>query len=163
MRSEVLAAAESRGVSAGLRAGGAVAVLAALKAALDGDGFAYPARLVAAMWYGTPALISSMGADAVGLGTHMAFSAALGAAFCSLGGRRGRRRWLAGLAFGAAIWGLMAFALLPLLNPTMGGRIALRPGTWLSLHLIFGLCLARALRRSTGLASGSAGDSAVAC
>lgn len=136
------------GARAGLEAGVVVAVVAAILGAIEGSGPGYAAKLIAGVWYGTPALISGADGVLVGLATHLALSAALGAAFVSWARPTLARGsvWIAGLTFGAAVWLTATFALMPLLDSVMRLRLALVPGTWLCLNLLFGLCLAARAR-----------------
>ena len=136
------------GAAEGLQAGVIVAVIAAALAALEGSGAGYPAKLAAGVWLGTPALISGAGGVAAGCATHLAVSAELGRLFVWWARPTLSRPsvWVAGLAFGAAAWLFATYAALPLIDPTMRVRVAIVPGSWLSLHLLFGLALARAAR-----------------
>ncbi len=140
------------GVRAGLRAGLIVAVAAALRWAAQGDGPAYPAKLVAAAWLGTPALISGTVAATAGLTVHLALAALLGSLFVWWARPfiDATSRWLvAGLAYGVALWLGATYLALPAFDPTMRMRMMLEPASWLALHALFGVSLAAAARAAT--------------
>jgi hypothetical protein len=56
---------------------------------------------------------------------------------------------MGGVAFGVAIWAVMTFGGLPLLNPMMRERVAMMPAIWFVAHVAFGMGVgsAPALRR----------------
>lgn len=142
------------GTAAGLVAGLAMLLAAAIGSAAEGLGVGLPARLVAATWYGVPALVGGPLVIAVGIATHLAGAALLGIAFAGLGrGRRARTAAGYGLVFGVAVWAVMTHVVLPLVNPVMRDRVVgLTPGWWLVQHLVFGgaLFLTPLLRRALG-------------
>jgi hypothetical protein len=132
------------GVSAGLFAAAIMAVIGMLQAATVGSGMLSPLRGAAALFQGTGALIGGPVSVLLGAATHFAvYGVLFGLLFSGLTGRsRPTLGW--GLSFGFGLWLAMTFIALPLLNPVLRDRVALWPGTWLVLHLIYGACIAMA-------------------
>jgi len=133
------------GVAAGIIAGIVMAVWAMTTSAITGAGFWIVPQLIAGMFYGPLTLVR--GATTVVIGTliHVVVSAGFGALFALMVGWRAGAdgRMLAwGLAYGLAIWLVMSFGVLPLVNPTMSARVALTPVNWFFEHLLFGVVLA---------------------
>ena len=46
---------------------------------------------------------------------------------------------MAGAAFGVAIWAVMTFGGLPILDPMMRERVAMMPVAWFIAHVAFGM------------------------
>lgn len=135
----------SGGAAAGLRAGLVMGLLLCAKTAADGSGFWLPMRAIAALWRGAPALLGGAPTIALGVGTHLVTAALLGGIFASLLGRGARPRAALGLglAYGAVVWAVMTFAVVPAFDPVLARRLALMPVWWLSAHLAYGALLMR--------------------
>lgn len=156
VQEEALHAPPSRGIlrggaSAGIVAGIIMAALFVAHAAAVGAGAAAPARMVAASLLGVRALVSGPGAIVLGAVLHLFVSAFWGIIFASLI-RRSTPPSIAsweGILFGVAVWAVMTFVALPVLDPVMEARVALSPVAWLFAHIVYGVCLlgTPALRR----------------
>ena len=143
----------SAGAVAGIVAGVVMAGWAMLFSAYTAAGFWLPPQLIAATVFGPVAMVRGMEAVLIGVLLHVVVSAGFGILFALMTGWRplgGGELIVAGLAYGAAIWAVMTFGILPLVNPTMSARVALEPANWLFQHLLFGalLALLAPLRRS---------------
>lgn len=129
------------GALAGLFASGVMAAVWMLLAYSQGDAWR-PIKLIAATVMGEAA---AGGAGfqplpvVAGLAIHFAFGTALGIFFAWLGGFLNIGAAMAwGFVFGLAIWVIMQFGLLPVLNPSMA---ALSPIPFAVSHALFGLSL----------------------
>lgn len=129
------------GAIAGLIAGIVMAMIAMVRAAAMGAGATTPVKEIAALVLGVQALIGGMGTLMIGLVIHLVFSVVLGAIFAGLiGAMAPAKAFGFGIAYGITVWAAMTFGLLPWTNPTMAARVAMTPGSWFVLHLIFGGC-----------------------
>lgn len=139
------ASAVAGGVVAGLIAGMAMEIVAMVHAWAIGAGFWLPAYMIAALWYGEPALIGGADVIIVGMLTHFATAAAFGLLFGLIVGRdfSTGAALVAGLVYGVAIWAVMTYVTLPLFNSVMYERApSMMPGMWFILHLVYGAFLA---------------------
>ena len=138
------------GVVAGIIGGMLMAMIMMMSTAANGMGFLAPLRLIAATFHGKEAMAGG-GPLLTGLMIHMMTSMVSGVIFASIVGRRLTlpQALMAGGAFGIAIWVVMTFGGLPLLNPIMRERVVMMPVAWFIAHLGFGMGLgaAPALRR----------------
>lgn len=86
------------------------------------------------------------------LGTilHLGFSIGLGTFFsrlilCHVPGdpnqRSGDRTLVSGVFFGAAVWAVMTYLVLPWLNPAFRNWVQAEPARWCLMHLVFGALL----------------------
>lgn len=134
------------GIRVGLSAGLVMALAGMFVSAATGAGFWTPMRLLAASLMGVDALIGGFGAILLGLVLHFAVAAFWGVVFTALVDRdlTADRALVAGLVFGVAVWAVMTYAGLPLLDRTMLPRVKLAPATWFVMHLVYGVCLWRA-------------------
>ena len=128
------------GVVAGIVGGLLMAMIMMIATAAGGMGLLAPLRLIAATFYGKEAMAGG-GALTVGLMVHMMNSMVFGVLFAWIAGRRlaAPQAVMAGVAFGLAIWAVMTFAGLPMLNPMMRERVAVMPVAWFIAHLAFGM------------------------
>ena len=128
------------GIVAGIIGGIVMAAFSMVHAAMVGVGFWTPLRLIAATTSGVDALIGGGGILIWGLMIHMMVSAMYGVILAALLPRRAGTAagFGIGLAYGVAVWAVMTFIGLPLVNSTMQARIALMPGWWFFEHLLFG-------------------------
>jgi hypothetical protein len=138
------------GVVAGIIGGMLMAMIMMMATAAGGMGLFAPLRLIAATFYGKDAMAG--GAPLiVGLIVHMMNSMVFGVIFAWIAGRRRAAfpALMAGVAFGVAIWAVMTFGGLPMLNPMMRERVVMMPVAWFIAHLAFGMGVssASALRR----------------
>jgi hypothetical protein len=135
----------SGGAAAGLRAGLVIGLLMCAKTGLDGSGLFLPMRAIAGLWLGAPALLGGPKAALLGAATHLVTAALLGGIFAAGLGRAATARaaFWRGLAFGAGVWLVMTYAVVPAFDPVLARRLALAPGWWLSLHLVYGGLLGR--------------------
>ena len=85
----------------------------------------------------------SAGAGLVALGAvlHLLTAALLGVVFTGFlaRGRRGVPAVLSGIAYGCAVFVLMTFVVLPVVDSALVSRVAVMPGVWLAAHVLFGL------------------------
>ena len=125
----------------------AMALAAMAVAALTGRGALTPLRLPAGTFFGQAAM-AGVGPVVVGTIVHLVTGIALGVVFALLlrGFRPGLVLW--GMAFGALVWLLAEFALLPLVNPVMDTHTP--PLLYLVDHLVFGAVLGSYLAAGTG-------------
>jgi hypothetical protein len=132
------------GAATGLLAGVFMALVAMVKSAILELGVWLPMKQIAAVFWGVEALIGGAGAAAVGALIHLAVSAAWGILFAAMVGprTRGGTALAFGLAYGALVWMVMAFFVLPLVNPVMSARTELITFPFFLYHLIFGAVLA---------------------
>ena len=135
------------GVVAGIIGGMLMAMIMMMATAAGGMGFLAPLRLIAATFYGKNAMTGD-GPLIVGLMIHMMNSIVLGMIFAWIAGRRlpAVQALMAGVAFSLAIWAVMTFGGLPMLNPIMRERVAMMPVTWFIAHLAFGMGVGSAPR-----------------
>lgn len=146
----------SEGIAAGgglsgVLAGGAMMLTLMTVSASLGQGFWTPLELVGGTLLGLNAVLGGFWAGAVGLALHLSASAAWGMLFASLLSREttaGQAFW-SGLVYGVAVWAVMTYIGLPVLDRTMEPRVNLIQGAWFACHLLYGACLAwtPALRR----------------
>jgi hypothetical protein len=138
------------GVVAGIIGGMLMAMIMMVATAAGGMGLLAPLRLIAATFYGKDAMTGG-GPLIVGLMVHMMNSMVFGVLFAWTAGRRlaALPALMAGVAFGVAIWAVMTFGGLPMLNPMMRERVAMMPVVWFVAHVAFGMGVgsAPALRR----------------
>lgn len=128
------------GLFAGLIAGIVMAMVAMIRASALGLGFWLPVKQIAALWYGTQALIVGAGAIWAGLLSHMMMSVLFGILFGAAVGRdiSVGGSFAAGLVYGIVIWAVMTWIVLPFANEVMLERVTLMPWWWFGYHLIFG-------------------------
>jgi len=137
---------------AGLIAGLAMALVEMSHSAATGLGFWLPMKLVAAVAVGVDSILGGGGIVILGLVLHLSVSVCLGIIFSIvtrpiiLGGSA----FFAGLIYGAIVWVVMTYIVLPFLNHTMRERMDLMPAWWFYEHLTYGafLSLTPALRRA---------------
>lgn len=153
-RDNKLAATLIGGALSGIFAGFVMMVAALIHAGAAGAGLWLPLRLVATPWYGLEALVGDAAVVGVGLLTHLGVSAVFGVLFAAITSRRSTvgASLLSGAAFGAVLWLLMTWVVLPLVAPPLYEWTRLAPLWWFTLHLIFGasLLLTPALERAVG-------------
>lgn len=130
------------GLVAGIIGGMLMAMIMMMATAAGGMGFLAPLRLIAATFYGKDAMAGG-GPLLVGLMVHMMNSMVFGVIFAWLAGRERAPlpALMAGVAFGVAIWAVMTFGGLPMLNPMMRERVAMMPLAWFVAHVAFGMGL----------------------
>lgn len=132
------------GAVGGVLGGLAMGVFAMVVAAVMGQGFWAPLKMIAATFYGEGAMAQpgfAAGPVLVGLTIHMVVSAVYGGIY----GAIGRVGWSTAavigwaLAFGLAIWALADWVILPVFNPMMSAQA--QPILFALEHAIFGLVL----------------------
>lgn len=128
------------GVLAGLAGGGLMGLLAMIHAAVIGTGFWLPMKLVAGVWFGAGAVTGGAGVVLAGLATHLAVSIAWGLLFALLVRRTLDYvpALLVGLAYGAGIWVLMSYGVLPWANEAMFSRVEPVMSWFFGYHLLYG-------------------------
>ena len=128
------------GIGAGIIGGIVMAAYAMMHGAAVGIGFWTPMRLIAATTNGVDALIGGGGTLIWGFMIHIVTAAVWGVIFAALLPRRAGvgAGFGLGLLYGIAVWAVMTFVALALLDPTMQARISLMQGSWFINHLIFG-------------------------
>lgn len=139
------AASAGAGAAAGVVAGMVMGLVAMFRALGMGMSFWLPMQQIGALFYGVNALLGGVGPTIVGMMIHLAMSAGAGLLFGLVAARLpGVVAFFLGLLYGAGIWAMTTFLILPLIDPTMSDRVALAPGWWFGYHLIFGAVLALA-------------------
>ena len=135
------------GVVAGIIGGMLMAMIMMMATAAGGMGFLAPLRLIAATFYGKNAMTGD-GPLIVGLVIHMMLSMVFGVVIAWIAGRRlpegPALMVMVGVAFGVAIWAVMTFGGLPMLNHLMRERVAMMPVAWFIAHVAFGMGLGSA-------------------
>jgi hypothetical protein len=128
------------GAVAGIIGGILMAMIMMMATAAGGIGLFAPLRLIAATFYGKDAMVGG-GPLLVGLMGHMMNSMVFGVIFAWIARRRlaAFPALMAGVAFGVAIWAIMTFGGLPMLNPMMRERVAMMPVAWFIAHVAFGM------------------------
>ncbi len=127
------------GALAGLIAGIAMAMVAMIYAASRGMGLFAPPRQIAAVLQGPEALLGGGGTIILGIMIHMMVSIVWGIVFGLIAGRlTAGGQFGAGMVYGAVLWFIMSFLVLPWANETMGDRTKLVPAAWFIEHLVFG-------------------------
>jgi hypothetical protein len=131
------------GALAGLGAGTVMWLCLMCWTASRGQGFWPPLQLVAGTFLGVSAVLGGAAAGVLGAALHLLASAFWGLLFGALVDPYARPRQVVwgGLLYGAAVWLVMSFSVLPVLDPVMGERMALMPGAWFACHLVYGACL----------------------
>ena len=131
------------GIVAGIIAGVVMAMFSMGYAGMMGMGFLTPLRLLAGPLYGVDALIGGAGVLLVGLMVHMMVSAMYGVIFAALVGRRTSGGAAAGwgLLYGAVVWAVMRYGVVPITDSTMNDRIPVMAGAFFFEHLLFGIVL----------------------
>lgn len=115
-------------------------ILSMLLAARQGDPF-LPMKLIAATFLKENALRGGFKPGPVLLGTLLHFTAAilLGIFFAWLGGSlRAPAATAWGVIFGLAVWVIMQYGILPVINPSLA---AMPPGAFAVTHAVFGASL----------------------
>lgn len=131
------------GVVAGLIGGIAMAMAAMIRAKTLGMSFTEPLQQIAGLLFGADALLDGGTVLISGMMIHMISSMMMGAAFglIFVRIRSAGVALIVGMIYGAVIWALMTYLVMPMLNPTMSVRVALIPMWWFIYHLIFGAML----------------------
>lgn len=139
------------GITGGLIGGGLMGLFLAITMALTGDGFLRPFELIGSIWYG--ALTTGATVIVLGLLTHFAVAAVLGALWAYGLSYIKIEPLAAGLVFGAALWAIMQYLVLPLVGSFFLGEASdyqkfyfgAESGfaLWMTLaaYLIFGISL----------------------
>ncbi len=133
------------GVGAGIVAALAMGLFAMIVFAARGQGFFTPLELMGATLMREEALEWTFWAVLLGLGIHLVLGAIFGVIFAAFarGMRTMAMRVAAGLAYGAIIFLVMTYLVLPWANPWL--MAAIEPGWFFLYHLAFGLVLPLAL------------------
>jgi hypothetical protein len=129
------------GAVAGLIGGMVMSGFSMIGAAAAGESVWAPARMIASTFLGPDP--TGAGAVVFGMFVHFAFSAFLGALFGLVVGRGWKLGWAvaAGVLWGAIIWAVMTWLVLPAINPAMRAEVLKSPGSWFAEHAIFGAIL----------------------
>jgi hypothetical protein len=123
---------------------GTVMMLALMLAETSlGQGFWTPLQLIGGTLLGLNAVLGGFWAGLVGAVLHLAAAGFWGVAFAALVSRETtvRQAFWSGLGYSVAVWAIMTYIGLPVLDRTMEPRVALIPGAWFLSHLVFGACL----------------------
>ena len=128
------------GIGSGVIAGLVTAYLVILQSIAAQLGPWYPARLVAAAFLGVSSLVRGSEAVLLGLAVHLAVSVLLALIFTTMVRRDTVAAFalLAGSSFGAIVWAVATFLVLPIADPVMSSRLAWYPAWWFADNLIFG-------------------------
>jgi hypothetical protein len=128
---------------AGIIAGIVMAIFAMAYAGMTGMGFWTPLRLIAGALFGADALTGGGGVLLAGAIIHMMASAAFGIIFAALVPRTtgGGGALALGIIYAIAVWVVMTYLVVPIVNPTMSVRIPVMAGAFWFEHVIFGAVL----------------------
>ncbi len=131
------------GIVAGMMAGVVMAIVAMFRAGSSGLGFLLPLKLIAALFWGVPALIGGVGVLITGILIHMVVSGGVGMMFGLMVGNRFNVgvALVGGVIWGIVIWAVNLWVFLPWLNEVMLERQMVMPTQWFVLHLIYGAML----------------------
>jgi hypothetical protein len=131
------------GAVSGVVAGIFMAMAAMVVSYMTGAGFWLPPKLIAGALLGVDVIIGGVGTVTLGLVIHMMMSALLGIIFAFFTSRvtQASHDFVFGVLFGVAVWAVMNYVGLPLVNSVMGDRVAMMPLAWFVEHLVFGASL----------------------
>jgi hypothetical protein len=129
------------GAVGGIVAASAMLLFATIVSAMEGTGVLGPVMVIGATFLGESAMAQPIASSMLGLVTHVLMGAAFGMPFALVTRRIASSPLLlgAGVAYGAGIFLVMTYLVLPLVNPIMAATI--EPGWWFLYHLAFGLLL----------------------
>jgi hypothetical protein len=129
------------GALAGIVGGILMAVWAMIATSALGLGPLVVPQLIGATFQGPEALVRGAGTVALGLVVHLLVSAGFGVLFATLVRRDTPLGvgMLAGVAYAMALFVLMTFIVVPVVNPVMSNRVSMMVGTTLIMHLLYGI------------------------
>jgi hypothetical protein len=129
------------GAVGGIVAAAVMLLVATVVSATKGASGLEPVRLIGATFMGEEAMSRPVLSSVLGLVTHVIVGASFGVLFgyATQRIRSGPLLLTAGLAYAAAIFLVMTYAVLPWVNPLMAARM--EPGWFFLYHLTFGLLL----------------------
>ena len=135
------------GISAGVVGALVMGLFGMIVFAIRGQGFFTLPQVIGAVFMGDEALIYEVWATLLGFGVHLVTGAVFGVLFALLARpiHNQSMRMAAGLAYGAVIFLVMTYGVLPWANPIMAA--AIEPGWFFLYHLAFGLVLPLMLPR----------------
>ena len=110
------------GIIGGLVASVVMALVLMVAMAITGDGFFRPLELIGSIWYG--AFTTGTTVILVGLVTHLAVAALFGAIWAYTFSYVKVEPLLSGLVFGALLWLVMQYVVLPLTSFMLGASTA---------------------------------------
>lgn len=102
------------GIIGGLAAGLLMGLFLAIAMALTGDGFWHPFELIGSIWYGE--LTTGAAVIVLGLLTHLAVAVVLGIVWTFALAWIRTEPIVGGLLFGAVVWAIMQYLVLPLVG-----------------------------------------------
>ena len=131
------------GIVTGVAAGCAMALWLVVYAAFTGLGAFTPIKLIAGTFYGSSTLQAGWGPVFWGFAIHLAISVAFAILYGAMVHRDTEpfQAVMGGIIFGFALWLVMTFLVLPVVNPVMRADIASAPIGWFGAHLPFGAVL----------------------
>lgn len=132
------------GAISGIVSGIAMAMVGMVTTYFLGMGLWLPVKLIAATVLGENALTSSASAILLGMAIHIMMSAILGVIFAFLTVKIKKMQviMLWGVAFGIAVWAVMTYLVLPIVDPVMKIHLTQIPTSWFINHVFFGMTLA---------------------
>lgn len=135
------------GIGAGILAALVMGLFLMIVFAARGQGFWSPVVLIGAVFLGEDALVWQFWSGVLGMGIHLVLGAIFGVLFAAMvrGVRAYAVRVAAGLAYGAVLFLVMTYLVLPWANPYLA--LAIEPGWFFLAHLLFGLVLPLAMPR----------------
>lgn len=132
------------GIIAGLIGGALMGLVAMVRSAAVGLGFWLPMKLISGLYFGVDTLLGDAGVILLGMLTHLVTASVWGVVFAVI--TKGRLRMasalLAGLLYGAAVWLVMTYFVLPWANEVMFERVSIAMGWFFVYHLVYGATLA---------------------
>ena len=132
------------GMLAGFISGIIMGATAMIRAGVTGAGFWLPPKLIAAFVLGIDALTSGTGGIILGLGIHFITSLFFGFLFAIFiqPVTTYIPVFVSGVMYSIAIWAIMTFVGLPLVNElTIERAFGLNPNWWFFYHVIYGASL----------------------
>jgi hypothetical protein len=133
------------GISAGVLAAIIMGLVLVILSSLRGMGFWTPVELIGATYVGRNWIAMPVVSTLAGLGTHLVLGAFFGVLFRAMTRNvlNNGIRIAAGMAYGAVLFLVMTFLVLPWANPVM--YATMNRGLFFLAHLVFGLALPLAL------------------
>lgn len=131
------------GVTAGIAGGGAMAAFLLVWSAWRGPSALAAVQAMGGLFYGRGAVGGGGGPIFWGLAIHFAVSVALGVLFAAVVHRQTDplAAVTGGLLYGLAVWAVMTFVVVPIVDPALREFVSDRMFGWLAAHVPFGIAL----------------------
>ena len=131
------------GIVTGVTAGCAMAAWLTVYAGFTGLGAFTPVKLIAGTFYGAAALEAGWGPVFWGFTIHMAISVAFAILYGAIVHRDTEpfKAVTGGILFGFAMWVVLTFLVMPVVDPLMRARVPSMSMGWFGAHLPYGAVL----------------------